>query len=231
MTRVAQALCTFAALMLSDAAKATEPAVPCPAFEVVGQGPDLVLVPGLGSPPEIWEGVREKLARAYRVHLVHVAGFAGRRPSGDPATLLERAATEILRHFQCEKVERAVYAGHSLGGFLGLKLAIDHPERIARLIVVDSLPFFPLIFDPAATPARSASQAEVMRAAILNQDAATFAASQRLGVRSLVRNSAYHDRVVQWSLDSDRATFGGAVHRLMTTACALASVRFERQSR
>lgn len=217
MKRVAQTLCALAAMMLPGVASAAEPAAPCPGFAVLGQGPDLVLVPGLGSSPEVWDGVREKLAQDYRVHLVHVAGFAGRAPSGDPATLLERTAAEILRHFDCEGVERAAYAGHSLGGFLGLKLAVDHPERIARVIVVDSLPFFPLIFDLAATPERAAPQAEAARAAILGQDDATFAASQRMGVQSLVRDPAHRDQIVQWSLASDRATFAGAVHRLMTT--------------
>jgi pimeloyl-ACP methyl ester carboxylesterase len=48
-------------------------------------------------------------------------------------------------------------------------------------------------------------------------DGATFAASQRLGVQSLVREAGYHEQVVQWSLDSDRASFAGAIHGVMTT--------------
>ena len=189
----------------------------CPPFEVTGSGPDLVLVPGLGSPPEVWEGVRQSLARDYRLHLVHIAGFAGRPAAGDPSQVLARAEGEIIRHLDCQGIERAAYAGHSLGGFLGLKLAADHPDRIARVVVVDSLPFFPLVFDPSATPASAAMLADGTRLGLLAQDRGSFAESQRQGARSLVRNTAFHERVAQWSIASDRPTFAAAVHALMTT--------------
>jgi pimeloyl-ACP methyl ester carboxylesterase len=206
----ALAVLTFPAAALAEDA-------PCPPFEVTGSGPDLVLVPGLGSAPAVWDGVREGLAKDYRLHLVHVAGFAGRAPDGDPATLIDRTKAEIIRHLDCQKVERAAYAGHSMGGFLGLSLAADHPARIARVVVVDSLPFFPLIYSPAATVELAAPQADAARAQIIAQDDAGFAAGQRTGVQSLVRNGAYHAQVVDWSLTSDRATFAGAIHALMTT--------------
>jgi pimeloyl-[acyl-carrier protein] methyl ester esterase len=207
-------LTALAALVLPAAALAEDV---CPPFEVVGVGPDLVLVPGLGSSPAVWDGVKESLAKDYRLHLVHVAGFAGRSPEGGPATLLARTEAEIIRHLDCQKVERAAYAGHSMGGFLGLMLAADHPDRIGRMVVVDSLPFFPLIFDPAATVERAASQAEMTRAALIGQDEAGFEAGQRMGAQSLVREAEFHERMVQWSLTSDRASFAGAVHAIMTT--------------
>lgn len=204
----------LAALVLPAAALAKDA---CPPFEVVGSGPDLVLVPGLGSSPAVWGGVRDSLAKDYRLHLIHVAGFAGRAAKGDPATLVERTKAEVIRHLDCQKVARAAYVGHSMGGFLGLMLAADHPDLIAHVVVVDSLPFFPLIFNPAATAEMAASQAEGMRAQIITQDDATFAASQQMGVRSLVQDPEYQAQVVDWSLTSDRATFAGAIHALMTT--------------
>lgn len=204
----------LAALVLPAAALAKDA---YPPFEVVGSGPDLVLVPGLGSSPAVWGGVRDSLAKDYRLHLIHVAGFAGRAAKGDPATLVERTKAEVIRHLDCQKVARAAYVGHSMGGFLGLMLAADHPDLIARVVVVDSLPFFPLIFNPAATAEMAASQAEGMRAQIITQDDATFAASQQMGVRSLVQDPEYQAQVVDWSLTSDRATFAGAIHALMTT--------------
>lgn len=204
----------LAALVFPTAAYADDA---CPRFEVVGSGPDLVLVPGLGSSPAVWDGVKDSLAKDYRLHLVHVAGFAGRAAEGDPATLLERTRAEVIRHLDCRKVERAAYAGHSMGGFLGVMLAADHPDRIAQVVVIDSLPFFPLIFDPSLTPERTAAQAEATRAGMLAMDDAAFAANQRMGVQSLVREAGFHEQVVQWSIASDRASFAGAVHALLTT--------------
>jgi pimeloyl-ACP methyl ester carboxylesterase len=212
---VARPLFAALAAMVLPTAVLAEDA--CPPFEVTGSGPDLVLVPGLGSSPEVWDGVKDSLARDYRLHLVHVAGFAGRAAEGDPETLVARTEAEIIRHLDCQKVERAAYAGHSMGGFLGLMLAADHPDRISKVVVVDSLPFFPLIFSPAATPELAAPQAAAMRAQITAQDDASFAATQRIGAQSLVQSAKHQAQVVDWSLTSDRATFAGAIHALMTT--------------
>lgn len=207
-------IAALAALLLPAAVHAE---APCPRFEVTGTGPDLVLVPGLGSHPETWSIVKESLAKDYRLHLVHVAGFAGRPPQGDPARVLQNTEAEIIRHLDCHKIEHAAYAGHSLGGFLGLMLGADHPDRITRVVVVDSLPFFPLIFNPGATVARSSRIAEDTRFGLLAQDRDSFAEGQRRGVLSLVKTPAWQGRVADWSIASDRASFAAAIHALMTT--------------
>lgn len=208
-------LAALAALSLPAAVHAED--APCPPFEVTGSGPDLVLVPGLGSSPETWSLVKQSLARDYRLHLVHVAGFAGRPAKGDPARVLENTEAEIIRHLDCQKVPSALYAGHSLGGFLGLMLGADHPDRITRVVVVDSLPFFPLIYNPGATVAGTRRIAEDTRVGLLALDRDSFAESQRRGVMSLVQKPADQTRVAGWSIASDRASFANAIHALMTT--------------
>ena len=208
-------IAALAALLIPIAAQAED--APCPPFEVTGTSPDLVLVPGLGSHPETWEGVKESLAKDYRLHLVHVAGFAGRPAKGDPMQVLANTEAEIIRHLDCQKVASALYAGHSMGGFLGLMLGADHPDRITRVVVVDSLPFFPLIFNPGATAAGTARIAEDTRIGMLAQDRESFAESQRRGVLSLVQAPADQTRVADWTIASDRASFAGALHALLTT--------------
>ncbi len=217
MTPFRPLVAALAALLIPAAAAQAEDAAPCPPFEVTGTGPDLVLVPGLGSSPETWSLVKESLAKDYRLHLVHVAGFAGRPAKGDPAQVLKNTEAEIIRHLDCQKVESALYAGHSMGGFLGLILGADHPDRITRVVVVDSLPFFPLIFNPGATVAGTTRIAEDTRIGLLAQDRESFAESQRRGVMSLVQGPAYQAKVVDWSIASDRASFASAIHALMTT--------------
>ncbi|MCL9999170.1 MAG: alpha/beta hydrolase [Erythrobacter sp.] len=215
MKLVRPLLVALAALLIPAAAQAED--APCPPFEVTGTGPDLVLVPGLGSHPETWEGVKESLAGDYRLHLVHVAGFAGRPAKGDPMQVLANTEAEIIRHLDCQKVARAAYAGHSMGGFLGLMLGADHPDRITRVVVVDSLPFFPLIFNPGATVASTKRIAEDTRIGLLAQDRDSFADGQRRGVLSLVQKPADQTRVADWTIASDRASFAAAIHVLMTT--------------
>jgi len=45
--------------------------------EVVGQGPDVILIPGFGCSREVWRAEAERLKTTHRVHLVQLAGFAG----------------------------------------------------------------------------------------------------------------------------------------------------------
>ncbi|NQX94746.1 MAG: alpha/beta hydrolase, partial [Erythrobacter sp.] len=174
--------------------------VECPPYESFGNGPDLILTPGLGSAPGVWDSVKAELSKTHTLHLVHVAGFAGRAPTGEPDTIISRAAEEIVAYMDCKGIVKAAYAGHSMGGFLGLKLASEHPERIERLVVVDSLPFYSLIFSPAATPEAVAPQADMFRSQILAAEDAAFEVQQRQGVRSLVKTADKHDTVVGWSL-------------------------------
>ncbi|NVE95266.1 alpha/beta fold hydrolase [Altererythrobacter lutimaris] len=205
------------ALLISSPALAQDNPQACAPYESIGSGPDLILTPGLGSAPEVWDGVKDSLSENYTVHLVHVAGFAGRAAQGDPETILDNASAEIIAYMNCKGIETARYAGHSMGGFLGLKLAAEEPSRIDRLVIVDSLPFFPLIFSPQASVAAVVPQADGMRTQILGQTDEQFAQSQQTGVRSLVQNADFHETVVGWSLASDRTTFANALHTLMTT--------------
>lgn len=45
--------------------------------EVIGQGPDVILIPGFGCSREVWRATAERLKATHRVHLVQLAGFAG----------------------------------------------------------------------------------------------------------------------------------------------------------
>src|SRR5687768_8392054 len=91
------------------AAAAPAPALPAPppAFasdrivvERVGEGPDVLLVPGLSSSPEVWRSATHAVP-GYRYHLVHVSGFAG-RPAGANAAgpVVEPVAEEIARYIR-----------------------------------------------------------------------------------------------------------------------------------
>jgi pimeloyl-ACP methyl ester carboxylesterase len=45
--------------------------------EIVGQGPDLIFLPGLASSRDVWKAETARLKNHYRVHLIQIAGFAG----------------------------------------------------------------------------------------------------------------------------------------------------------
>ena len=104
-----------------------------------GSGPPLVLVHGLGSSAavEFYYNL-EPLAAHHRVFAIDLPGF-GR--SDKPVLeytidLFVRAVSDLMA---TEGIERAAVMGVSMGGRVALGLALDSPEKVERLILVDAL--------------------------------------------------------------------------------------------
>jgi pimeloyl-ACP methyl ester carboxylesterase len=108
--------------------------------EVRGAGPDVILIPGLASSPEIWSSTVVAVP-GYRYHLLHVAGFAGAAPGGNArGKVVSATADEIARYIQANGLKRPALVGHSMGGTAALMIAARRPELVGKVMVVDMLP-------------------------------------------------------------------------------------------
>src|SRR5690606_3871918 len=90
-------------------------------IEVVGEGPDVVLIPGLASSREVWRPLAGQLSSTHRLHLVQIGGFAG-QPGPAGGDVWGPAVSEIARYIAEQGLERPAVIGHSLGGATGLRL-------------------------------------------------------------------------------------------------------------
>ena len=204
-----------ALLAFASPATADDTAAACPTFETEGTGPDVLLVPGLASSPATYDGLVAALKDQYRFHRVTIAGFAGRAPEDDGA--VDHAEAEIARYVDCAHLDHPALVGHSLGGFVGLEVARDHPGLLSKLVIVDVLPFYSLIFDPDATAESVTPQADAFAANVRAMDDATFKAGQTRTATMLSASPEGQQRIVDWSVASDRNAMAGAVHTIMTT--------------
>jgi pimeloyl-[acyl-carrier protein] methyl ester esterase len=120
--------------------------------ETRGDGPDLVLIPGLASTSAVWSRTAGRLAARRRLHLVSVRGFgdlsAGANADG---AILGAVAGEVLRYIAESGLGAPAVIGHSMGGQVALRAAADAPSRVGRLMTVDASPFFPALISPGAT--------------------------------------------------------------------------------
>ncbi|HWW11275.1 MAG TPA: alpha/beta hydrolase, partial [Brevundimonas sp.] len=127
-------------------------------FHVRVDGPehpvgDIILIPGLTSSPEVWDGLTEQLKGRYRVHRVHIQGFAG-APAEDNATgpVSAPVAEDLARYIAEQRLNKPVVIGHSMGGTIAMMLAARHPDSVGKLMVVDMVPFMGAMFGaPGAT--------------------------------------------------------------------------------
>lgn len=104
-----------------------------------GAGEPLVLLHGFSASADTWDGWRRELAEEFRVIAVDVPPFAITGPlPGGPTT--PQACLDFLhRLFTALGLERFCLAGNSLGGFLSWNYALRHPERVRKLILLDSV--------------------------------------------------------------------------------------------
>jgi pimeloyl-ACP methyl ester carboxylesterase len=153
----------------------------------------------------------KQLAPTHRVHVLQVKGFAG-EPAGANAEgpVLAPLIEEVAAY--TEKLDKPAIIGHSLGGLVGIEVAARKPDAVSRLMIVDALPFYALLFNPAATAEMVRPQAEMTRTQITAQSQAQFAQAQAATARMLVRSQASQPVVLDWSLKSDRTVLAQALY-------------------
>ena len=185
--------------------------------EVIGTGPDVILIPGLASSREVWRPLATRLAATHRVHLVQLAGFAGEPWSHGDGPFVQPEVDELARYIAEVGLDHPAVIGHSMGGLSGLLLAQQHPDRVGRLMIVDALPFYSAMFGPTATPESARLFAVQMSAGMLAMDDAAYRARQVQTAEGLARDPATGAAMVEWSMASDRHAVAAAMTDVMTT--------------
>lgn len=106
--------------------------------EIRGEGPPLVLLHGAFMTIETnWATSLAELARSNRVIAVELQGH-GRSADRDGALRHETMADDVVRLLDRLGVEKASVLGYSMGGNVALQMALRHPERVERLVVVSA---------------------------------------------------------------------------------------------
>src|SRR5689334_17729762 len=108
---------------------------------VGGSGPPLLLLHGYPQTHLMWRAVAPLLAERHTIVASDLAGYgdsfrppvsADHGPHGKRAMALDQVeAMAALGH------ERFAVAGHDRGGRVGYRMALDHPDRVERLAVLD----------------------------------------------------------------------------------------------
>ena len=111
-----------------------------------GDGPPLLLLHGAPQSHVSWRLVAPQLAREHTVIATDLRGYgdSGKPPDGDGhANYSKRAMAldqvEVMRHFG---FERFPVVGHDRGGRVAHRMALDHPDKVTRLAVLDIIPTY-----------------------------------------------------------------------------------------
>jgi len=184
---------------------------------VRGKGPDVVLIPGLTCSSAVWDATAKQLEGRYRLHLIQVAGFAG-APAGANASgaVIQPTVDAIDLYIKTNHLKSPKIVGHSLGGLMGMMLAIQHPDDVGKLMIVDALPFFGVILG-ASDVTNAAPQAATMRDMILGESQDAYADGEKDFLPNLVKSPDGLKLATAWAIASDKSVVARAMYEDTTT--------------
>ena len=102
---------------------------------LTGSGPPLLLLPGLDGTGLLFYRQVPLLASHYRVGVLRLPDEA--RTMGELVALVRNALTSLA-----PGGEPVTLAGESFGGALALSYAVEHPQTVERLVILNSFPYF-----------------------------------------------------------------------------------------
>lgn len=104
-------------------------------YDVAGEGPWLVFIHGAWASHEWWRWQIPDLSRNYRTLALDVRGH-GRSTPLDGAYSVRGFVRDLDMLFEEVGVEKAVLVGWSMGGLISLQYCMDHPSKVAALILI-----------------------------------------------------------------------------------------------
>jgi len=138
--------------------------------EIHGSGPPLFLVAGLGGDGRFWTDHVPELAQRFTV-VVHDHRGAGRSTLSRIDYSVAQMADDALQLIDGLGFDKIHWCGHSTGGAMGQVLAIEHPERIAKLVLSATWArtdaFFRRLFEARALMLRALGPAAYQKSSAL----------------------------------------------------------------
>jgi pimeloyl-ACP methyl ester carboxylesterase len=120
-------------------------------YLVGGSGRPLLLVHGLGSRGEDWANLIPQLIDSgNRVYALDLLGYGNSEQPRDARYSISQQAVMVEGFLDSQHLQQVDMAGWSMGGWIALQVALQQPQRIRRLVLLDSAGLrFQLSFDPA----------------------------------------------------------------------------------
>lgn len=188
------------------------------ATKVVGEGKPIVFIPGLACHGDVWNETAVSLKEGYECHILTLPGFAGNRALENiNSGFADQTLALIASYIEENELGSPFIVGHSLGGSLALKLGIEHPGLVGKLIIVDALPFFPAIRNPNITQEEAEQQAKGLKAGLLanaRKPEAEKAQAERELLKWMIKSTDKIETVTEWYMQSDPETMAQSMYEL-----------------
>ena len=181
------------------------------------EGPVILFVPTLDCHAEAWRPVMESLAGEYRTIAITPVGTAGVQGTALRNGFLGEIVPELSLLLAAEEARGATVVGHGLGGMVAIRLARAEPQRVAKVLVVDTLPFQLAMMGPGMTAEQAKPMADMMVQQMMSMPEEMYQNARKSEMRMLTRSPELLARLEEWFLASDRATGVNAMKETIST--------------
>lgn len=186
--------------------------------KIIGKGHPIVFIPGLTCSGDVWNGVAKDLSKKFECHLITLPGFAGNKAFKElDGNFMNLSKKLILSYIEENKLSNPIIIGHSLGGVLALKIAIDNPKLPKKLVIVDAFPFMMGVRNPNISDKELESVASKYKTNMLNnwkKPLVEKTKSQKQFLKFMISDSLKINVATRWYLDSDINSVAQAMYEL-----------------
>jgi len=104
----------------------------------IGSGDPLIILHGLFGSSDNWPTIAKQLADTYTIHLLDSRNH-GKSPHTNQFGY-DNMAMDVREYIQDHNLKDIILMGHSMGGKVAMKIALEYPMRVKKLIVADIAP-------------------------------------------------------------------------------------------
>lgn len=153
-------------------------------FKVYGQGDPIIIMHGMFGMLDNWQLIAKKLAENYMVFVIDLRNH-GRSPHSEEFGY-KIMSDDLLKFMNDNWIHHAHIIGHSMGGKVAMRFALENPDLVDSLVVVD------------IAPKTYAGNHESIIDALCNLDLTTI--ENRTGAESYFRQHIKEESTIQFLL-------------------------------
>ena len=171
---------------------------------VAGEGAAILYFPGFSIGGSIFQETIDQLKIKGQNHIFTFAGFDGVNPIEMPWYSTIKADLKV--YIQDQKLDEITIIGHSMGGNLALDLAMELPEKVSKLVIIDALPCMREVMMPGV-PAEALQYESPFNNQVLNMNEEGFKGYAYNMASNMTKDSVGVTKILDWILKADRKTY------------------------
>lgn len=176
-----------------------------------GDGPvEMILIPGSPCDWRVWDEFMTRNSDNYSMRAFTLAGFSGTAPLPTPAAndvsktpWLDAAVADIAAYIKEHELDDVVVVGHSLGGHLALRLGLEHPDVVSRIVDIDGVPESNLFGDDISHEERIQRIELELEPALRGFDSQRAVAMQEQAARAMVTSEERGEELAEMYVSTD----------------------------